>query len=50
MPRRIAEPVLIPAAGTRPKRIEEYAGRVASGHAGLSVVPAVAPATVHRDP
>jgi mannose-6-phosphate isomerase-like protein (cupin superfamily) len=37
MPRLIAAPVVVPAAGTRPKRIEEYVGRVASGHAGVSV-------------
>jgi mannose-6-phosphate isomerase-like protein (cupin superfamily) len=43
MPILIAEPVVVPAAGTPPKRIEEYAGRVASGHAGVSVARMVSP-------
>jgi len=33
----IAGPSVIQAAGNKPKRIEEYAGRVNSGHAGVSV-------------
>ena len=37
MPRLIEAPSVIEAAGNRPKRIEEYAGRVNSGHAGVSV-------------
>ncbi|HEY8550091.1 MAG TPA: hypothetical protein VIL35_09070 [Vicinamibacterales bacterium] len=37
MPRLITEPVVVPAVGTRPKVIEEYAGRVSSGHTGVSV-------------
>jgi hypothetical protein len=37
MPRMIAGPSVIQAAGNKPKRIEEYAGRVNSGHAGVSV-------------
>src|SRR5713101_1574622 len=37
MPRLIAAPTVIAAAGTKPKRIEEYAGRVNSGHSGVSV-------------
>jgi mannose-6-phosphate isomerase-like protein (cupin superfamily) len=37
MPRLIAQPVVIEAAGTKPKQIEEFAGRVASGHVGVSV-------------
>jgi mannose-6-phosphate isomerase-like protein (cupin superfamily) len=37
MPRLIDSPSVIQAAGTKPKRIEEYAGRVNSGHAGVSV-------------
>ena len=44
MPILIAEPVVVPAAGTPPKRIEEYAGRVASGHSGVSVARMVSPA------
>ena len=37
MPTLIQAPAVVPAAGTRPKRIEEYAGRVNSGHTGVSV-------------
>lgn len=37
MPRLIEKPSIIEAAGTKPKRIEEYAGRVNSGHATVSV-------------
>ena len=37
MPRLIAAPTVVAAAGTKPKRIEEYVGRVNSGHAGVSV-------------
>lgn len=37
MPRLIAAPTVVAAAGTKPKRIEEFAGRVNSGHDGVSV-------------
>ena len=37
MPRLIAAPTVIAAAGTKPKRIEEYVGRVNSGHHAVSV-------------
>ena len=37
MPRLIPAPAVVAAAGTRPKRIEEFAGRVNSGHEQLSV-------------
>ncbi len=37
MPQLIAAPSIIEAAGTKPKRIEEYVGRVNSGHSGVSV-------------
>ena len=37
MPRLIESPSVIEAAGNKPKRIEEYAGRVNSGHDGVSV-------------
>jgi len=37
MPRLIAAPTVIEAAGTKPKLIEEYAGRVNSGHHSVSV-------------
>jgi mannose-6-phosphate isomerase-like protein (cupin superfamily) len=37
MPRLIPAPTVVPAAGSKPKRIEEYVGRVTSGHASVSV-------------
>ena len=37
MPTVITAPSVIQAAGQPPKRIEEYAGRVNSGHANVSV-------------
>lgn len=37
MPKLIPQPTVIAAAGNKPKRIEEYAGRVNSGHAQVSV-------------
>jgi quercetin dioxygenase-like cupin family protein len=37
MPKLIQGPSVIECVGTRPKQIEEYAGRVNSGHAGVSV-------------
>jgi mannose-6-phosphate isomerase-like protein (cupin superfamily) len=43
MPTLIKEPSIIQAAGTKPKRIEEYAGRVNSGHATVSVARMVSP-------
>jgi mannose-6-phosphate isomerase-like protein (cupin superfamily) len=43
MPKLIAAPTVIEAAGNKPKRIEEYAGRVNSGHAGVSVARMVSP-------
>lgn len=43
MPRLIEQPTIIEAAGNKPKRIEEYAGRVNSGHAGVSVARMVSP-------
>lgn len=58
MPQLIAAPTVIEAAGNLPKRIEEYAGRVNSGHTAVSVARMVSPAgwlelgqreTVHRD-
>ena len=44
MPRLIAAPAIVHAAGTLPKRIEEFAGRVNSGHADVSVARMVSPA------
>jgi mannose-6-phosphate isomerase-like protein (cupin superfamily) len=43
MPTLIESPTVIAAAGTKPKRIEEYAGRVNSGHTGVSVARMVSP-------
>jgi mannose-6-phosphate isomerase-like protein (cupin superfamily) len=37
MPRLIESPSIIQAAGTKPKRIEEFIGRVNSGHGAVSV-------------
>ena len=44
MPRLIESPTVVPAAGEPPKRIEEYVGRVNSGHATYSVARMVSPA------
>lgn len=44
MPRLIEAPSVIEAAGNKPKRIEEYAGRVNSGHDSVSVARMVSPA------
>ena len=43
MPKLIEAPSIIEAAGTKPKRIEEYAGRVRSGEERLSVARMVSP-------
>jgi mannose-6-phosphate isomerase-like protein (cupin superfamily) len=43
LPRLIAAPSVIKAAGTKPKRIEEYTGRVNSGHESVSVARMVSP-------
>jgi mannose-6-phosphate isomerase-like protein (cupin superfamily) len=37
MPRLIDSPSIVQAAGTKPKLIEEYVGRVNSGHSTMSV-------------
>lgn len=37
MPRLIEAPTIIESAGNKPKRIEEYAGRVNSAHESVSV-------------
>lgn len=37
MPQLIDAPTIVEAAGNKPKRIEEYAGRVNSGHESVSV-------------
>jgi mannose-6-phosphate isomerase-like protein (cupin superfamily) len=43
MPTLIDRPSIIEAAGAKPKRIEEYAGRVNSGHSAVSVARMVSP-------
>lgn len=44
MPRLINQPSVIQCVGTKPKVIEEYAGRVNSGHAAVSVARMKSPA------
>ncbi|MCA9160057.1 MAG: cupin [Planctomycetales bacterium] len=44
MPRLIEAPTVVTAAGNKPKRIEEYTGRVSSDHAHVSVARMVSPA------
>ena len=43
MPKLIEQPSVIEAAGNKPKRIEEYAGRVNSDHDSVSVARMVSP-------
>lgn len=43
MPTLIQGPNVVPAVGNKPKRIEEYAGRVATGHSAVSVARMVSP-------
>ncbi|HEX7070644.1 MAG TPA: cupin domain-containing protein [Rhodothermales bacterium] len=43
MPRLIESPTVIAAAGNKPKRIEEFVGRVNSGDAGVSVARMTSP-------
>src|SRR6185295_11514735 len=43
MPRLIEAPAVVAAAGTKPKQIEEFAGRVNSGHSGVSVARMISP-------
>ena len=43
MPRLITQPTVIAAAGNKPKRIEEYAGRENSGQSHVSVARMVSP-------
>ena len=44
MPKIIEQPTLIKAVGNKPKRIEEYIGRVNSGHEQISVAHMTSPA------
>jgi quercetin dioxygenase-like cupin family protein len=43
MPKHIAKPTVIQAAGNIPKRIEEFVGRVNSGHTGVRVARMISP-------
>jgi hypothetical protein len=43
MPRLIVAPVVIAAAGSKPKRIEEFIGRASSGHEALSIARMTSP-------
>ena len=43
MPTLIPSPTVIAAAGNKPKTIEEYAGRVNSGHTTVSVARMISP-------
>ena len=43
MPTLIDHPTVIQATGNKPKQIEEFAGRVNSGHSALSVARMVSP-------
>jgi len=43
MPLFLSSPSIIEAAGNKPKRIEEYAGRVNSGHSSISVARMISP-------
>jgi mannose-6-phosphate isomerase-like protein (cupin superfamily) len=43
MPTLIERPTVIKAAGNKPKQIQEFAGRVNSGHSGVSVARMVSP-------
>ena len=43
MPKLIVAPTVIQAAGNKPKRIEEFAGRVNSGHSQVSVARMTSP-------
>ncbi len=43
MPRLIEKPTVIDCVGTKPKQIQEFAGRVNSGHGGVSVARMISP-------
>jgi len=44
MPELIESPSVVESAGTKPKRIEEYVGRVNTGHEAVSVARMTSPA------
>ncbi len=43
MPKFIPSPAVIEAAGNKPKRIEEYVGRVNTGHSSVSIARMASP-------
>ena len=43
MPKLIEQPTVIDCVGTKPKQIQEFAGRVNSGHAAVSVARMISP-------
>jgi mannose-6-phosphate isomerase-like protein (cupin superfamily) len=43
LPKLIQAPTIIPTVGTVPKKIEEYIGRVNSGHGAVSVAKMLSP-------
>ena len=43
MPRLIEKPTVVQAAGNKPKQIQEFVGRVNTGHDGVSVARMVSP-------
>ena len=43
MPRLIEGPTVIASAGNKPKQIQEFAGRVNSGHASVSIARMISP-------
>ena len=43
MPKLIEKPTIIEAAGNKPKKIEEFAGRVNSGHSNVSIARMTSP-------
>ena len=42
-PKLIEKPTIVQAAGSKPKRIEEYAGRASSGHGNVIVARMISP-------
>jgi hypothetical protein len=43
VPRLIEQPTVVASAGNKPKQIQEFAGRVNSGHGAVSVARMVSP-------
>ncbi len=43
MPRLIEQPTIVPCVGTKPKKIQEFVGRVNSGHENVSIAWMVSP-------